>query len=205
MGCPHPHSRLSRGMPLSHCRNARPLGNAGPSEPGIFQLCQWERPRKGSQGHMQAAHPALGAGLTQQVDLLPCPVSPSELQATLPQCQPAFSSQSPLWPHTACLPRGPCSPGGQGPGIPTEEGPRATQGGLGARPSPVRLPRCSAVPEASGGTKASGAARSSSLEPPLSMSQPQVFWLKGGLWADVGGTHSTKVGHWATASHGYCS
>ena len=144
-------------------------------------------------------------GLTQQVDLLPCPVSPSELQATLPQCQPAFSSQSPLWPHTACLPRGPCSPGGQGPGIPTEEGPRATQGGLGARPSPVRLPRCSAVPEASGGTKASGAARSSSLEPPLSMSQPQVFWLKGGLWADVGGTHSTKVGHWATASHGYCS
>lgn len=156
--------------------------------------------------------PVRPRGLTQQVDILPCPVSPSELQATHPpppptaQCHPAFSSQSPLWPYTACLPWDPCRPGGRGPGIPTEEGPRATQGSLGAQPSPVRLRRCSAVPEASGSTKASGATRSSSLEPPLSMSQPQVFWLKGGLWEDVGGgTHSTKVGHWATASHGYCS
>lgn len=47
---PYPHSRLSRGMPSSHGRNARLLGNAGPSEFGIFQLCVSGRdPEKGAK------------------------------------------------------------------------------------------------------------------------------------------------------------
>lgn len=181
---PRPHA----GCPPSAGRRAR----------APVRLTQWTRCGPvGSPSRWTSSH-------------VLCPLLSSRPHTPPPpptaQCHPAFSSQSPLWPYTACLPWDPCRPGGRGPGIPTEEGPRATQGSLGAQPSPVRLRRCSAVPEASGSTKASGATRSSSLEPPLSMSQPQVFWLKGGLWEDVGGgTHSTKVGHWATASHGYCS
>lgn len=49
-GCPHPHSQLSRGMSSSHGRNARPLENVGPSEPGTFQLCVSGRdPGKGAK------------------------------------------------------------------------------------------------------------------------------------------------------------
>ena len=92
-GCPHPQSQLSRGMSSSHGRNARPLGNVGPSEPGTFQLCVSGRdPGKGAkatrrpptqhwaQGEgAREAHPVdpvLLPGLTQQVARLACPAAP---------------------------------------------------------------------------------------------------------------------------------
>lgn len=102
----------------SHGRNAEPLGNSGPGESGTFQLCVSGRvPGEGARA--AGRPPSMGRRARAPGEACPVDVwlpagglpSTSGVLFSAPGkplwCHPVFSNRAPLWPHAACLPRGP--------------------------------------------------------------------------------------------------
>lgn len=156
-GCPYPHSQLSRGMSSSHGRNARPLGNVGPSDPGTFQLCVSGRDpgtgakatrgpptRHWAQGvGTRKAHPGGPVqlpGLTQQAARLACPASPLSSRPDPLVSPSVLKSEPSVATHSLSSP-GSLQPWGSGPWNPHGGGTK----GHTRRPGHLTLSRPAAL------------------------------------------------------------